>query len=263
MYARIAPGAEHALHMPSHIFARYGRWDDVVASNVAALAATRARAARLKLQPGQIDYHAAAWLYYGLVEQGRLREAARIGDTLLALGRIRPPVPDSLHDEGVLIPVYYPIWYATALRNDPGVWRTLAAPPSWLTPSRVLAIMPRPLAGFDVYAIALLGMRAAATGDPTTAMAAVARLRVWAAAQVTERPRLALEMLADETEAVAATNAGDDARAITLLAEATALEDRTGGPANAIAYSLPAGEMLGGSTSNAKAFASRPHVSAW
>src|SRR6266566_1796600 len=38
-YARIAPSAPHALHMPSHIFVQLGMWDDVVASNKVAYAA--------------------------------------------------------------------------------------------------------------------------------------------------------------------------------------------------------------------------------
>jgi hypothetical protein len=32
-YAKIAPDAPHALHMPSHIFTRLGLWDDSIASN--------------------------------------------------------------------------------------------------------------------------------------------------------------------------------------------------------------------------------------
>src|SRR5207245_1776585 len=35
-YSQIAPSAPHALHMPSHIFTRLGRWDDSIASNIAA-----------------------------------------------------------------------------------------------------------------------------------------------------------------------------------------------------------------------------------
>lgn len=34
-YAQIAPQVPHALHMPSHIFARLGLWDDDIASNLA------------------------------------------------------------------------------------------------------------------------------------------------------------------------------------------------------------------------------------
>src|SRR5882762_8952803 len=33
LYAKIAPGAAHAQHMPSHIFTRVGYWKDSIASN--------------------------------------------------------------------------------------------------------------------------------------------------------------------------------------------------------------------------------------
>jgi hypothetical protein len=38
-YAKIAPSSPHALHMPSHIFARLGLWRDDIASNLASVAA--------------------------------------------------------------------------------------------------------------------------------------------------------------------------------------------------------------------------------
>jgi len=41
-YARIAPRAEHALHMPSHIFTRLGLWQDSIASNEKARSAAHA-----------------------------------------------------------------------------------------------------------------------------------------------------------------------------------------------------------------------------
>jgi len=36
-YARIAPGADHARHMTSHIFLALGMWDETVGANLAAL----------------------------------------------------------------------------------------------------------------------------------------------------------------------------------------------------------------------------------
>ncbi len=41
-YAKIAPSAPHALHMPSHIFTRLGLWDGSIASNIAARVSARA-----------------------------------------------------------------------------------------------------------------------------------------------------------------------------------------------------------------------------
>src|SRR5437763_13479757 len=38
-YDKIAPGAPHALHMPSHIYSILGMWEDSVRSNIAAKAA--------------------------------------------------------------------------------------------------------------------------------------------------------------------------------------------------------------------------------
>jgi hypothetical protein len=38
-YSKIAPSVPHALHMPSHIFTRLGKWQDSVDANRASLAA--------------------------------------------------------------------------------------------------------------------------------------------------------------------------------------------------------------------------------
>ena len=44
-YAQLAPAAPHALHMPAHIFARLGLWQDDIDSNVRSIAATQKEAA--------------------------------------------------------------------------------------------------------------------------------------------------------------------------------------------------------------------------
>jgi tetratricopeptide (TPR) repeat protein len=78
VYARIAPAAAHALHMPSHIFLALGMWDEVAASNEASWAASEARRQRLRLPLEERGYHALAWLSYAYLQQGRLREARRL-----------------------------------------------------------------------------------------------------------------------------------------------------------------------------------------
>jgi tetratricopeptide (TPR) repeat protein len=78
VYARIAPAAAHALHMPSHIFLALGMWDDVAASNEASWAASEARRQRLRLPLEERGYHALAWLSYAYLQQGRLREARQL-----------------------------------------------------------------------------------------------------------------------------------------------------------------------------------------
>jgi tetratricopeptide (TPR) repeat protein len=67
VYAKIAPAATHALHMPSHIFLALGMWDDTVASNEASYEASEGK-----------SYHALQWLAYGYLQQGRQADAARM-----------------------------------------------------------------------------------------------------------------------------------------------------------------------------------------
>ena len=80
-YARIAPDAEHALHMPSHIFLQLGLWNDVVASNERAWAASRAEVRERKLSNADLSFHTLQWLHYGYLQQGRYRAAAALLDT--------------------------------------------------------------------------------------------------------------------------------------------------------------------------------------
>jgi tetratricopeptide (TPR) repeat protein len=63
-YAKIAPAAPHALHMPSHIFLALGMWNDVVNSNVESWKASAEK-----------GYHALQWLEYAYLQLGRYRDA--------------------------------------------------------------------------------------------------------------------------------------------------------------------------------------------
>jgi tetratricopeptide (TPR) repeat protein len=80
-YAAVAPEAEHALHMPSHIFLQLGLWNDVVASNKRAWAASRAEIVARKLSNADLSFHSLQWLHYGYLQLGRYRTAEGIIDT--------------------------------------------------------------------------------------------------------------------------------------------------------------------------------------
>jgi tetratricopeptide (TPR) repeat protein len=84
-YARIAPDAEHALHMPSHIFVQVGAWDDVVTSNERAWAASRAWVKSHGVAPTELSFHALSWLQYGYLQQGRFVAALALVDTARAV----------------------------------------------------------------------------------------------------------------------------------------------------------------------------------
>ncbi|MGQ0704515.1 MAG: hypothetical protein ACT4PM_15490 [Gemmatimonadales bacterium] len=79
-YDRIAPAAEHALHMPSHIYLQLGLWEEVVNSNERPWAASRA-------EPGRADWHAFAWLQYAYLRQGRWADARGLIDSARVLTR--------------------------------------------------------------------------------------------------------------------------------------------------------------------------------
>jgi tetratricopeptide (TPR) repeat protein len=75
-YAKIAPAAPHALHMPSHIFARLGLWQEDIDSNLASIAATRKTAAMHMGDAGH-QFHAMDYLVYAYLQSGREDEVVR------------------------------------------------------------------------------------------------------------------------------------------------------------------------------------------
>ncbi len=78
VYAAIAPNAAHALHMPSHIFLAMGMWDSVVESNAASFAASDERMERKGLGINARSFHARQWQMYGLLQQGRYKDARQL-----------------------------------------------------------------------------------------------------------------------------------------------------------------------------------------
>ena len=88
-YARVAPAAPHAQHMPSHIYSMLGRWDDSIRSNIAAVKASRDYAARNF--PGTTfaqEPHAQDFMAYAYLQLGQNREAKRVVDELTAITKL-------------------------------------------------------------------------------------------------------------------------------------------------------------------------------
>jgi tetratricopeptide (TPR) repeat protein len=83
-YAQIAPAAPHALHMPSHIFARLGLWQDDIDSNLASIAATRKTAAMHMGGEGH-QFHAMDFLVYAYLQSGREAAAQGVIDEVKAM----------------------------------------------------------------------------------------------------------------------------------------------------------------------------------
>ena len=95
-YARIAPSAPHALHMPSHIFVQLGMWPDVIKSNIAAYQSAVALNQRMHLPEGRQDFHTLSWLQYANLMTGNFDEAKK--DLALAKAADdRNPGSDPVH----------------------------------------------------------------------------------------------------------------------------------------------------------------------
>jgi hypothetical protein len=92
VYARLAPGSPHALHMPSHIFTRLGLWDESIASNLAS--AEKAHNYIAKRMPGAAAFdelHAIDYLVYAYLQQGRMGEARKLVEKTAAITKIDNP----------------------------------------------------------------------------------------------------------------------------------------------------------------------------
>ena len=80
-YAKIAPSAPHALHMPSHIFTRLGMWQESIDSNIASEQTAEAWIA--KSHPGATAFdalHAMDYLEYAYLQIGRDDKAREVVD---------------------------------------------------------------------------------------------------------------------------------------------------------------------------------------
>jgi hypothetical protein len=78
-YAKIAPSAPHALHMPSHIFTRLGMWQESIESNLASAETARQWVARI--HPGATAFdglHAFDYLEYAYLQIGRDAQAREL-----------------------------------------------------------------------------------------------------------------------------------------------------------------------------------------
>lgn len=82
-YAKIAPDAPHALHMPSHIFTRLGLRDDSIASNLAARVAAHAEG-----DAGE-ELHAMDYLVYAYLQRGRTAYATQMAADIGTLKGLR------------------------------------------------------------------------------------------------------------------------------------------------------------------------------
>lgn len=83
-YAKVAPDAPHALHMPSHIFTRVGYWSESIDSNTAS-----ARVAKEDHEAGD-QLHAMDYLVYAYLQLGQDRKAKAVVDEMRTVAGVNP-----------------------------------------------------------------------------------------------------------------------------------------------------------------------------
>tara|TARA_R110002049_G_scaffold44064_5_gene129196 strand:+ start:4946 stop:6520 length:1575 start_codon:yes stop_codon:yes gene_type:complete len=96
-YAKVAPDASHALHMPSHIYVALGMWDKVIASNIDSYQASLNRMESKELDNDARGYHAYHWLEYGYLQKGQIKAAEKMVFDMQKYSNETPSVRARVH----------------------------------------------------------------------------------------------------------------------------------------------------------------------
>lgn len=107
-YASIAPSSPHALHMPSHIFARLGLWEDDIQSNLAAIVAVQKQSSPLHPMMHH-RLHSMDFLEYAYLQIGDDAKAKAIVDEFGTIKRddVEPEFRDYLYGMQTAGPAHY------------------------------------------------------------------------------------------------------------------------------------------------------------
>lgn len=230
-YAKIAPDAPHALHMPSHTFTRLGLWQESIDTNLASAAAARKDGATAE------ELHALDYQAYAYLQTAQDDRAKRTVDAISALfpkiatpgaGSAAPPAA------GYFAAAAIPARYALE-RND---WDAAAG----------LEVRESPVAWADSVTWFARALGAARSGNPPAAKAAVeklAELRDQLSAPNDAYWREQVEIQRRGAAAWLALAEGRTAEALTLMREAADMEDASEKAAVTPGPIKPARELLG------------------
>jgi tetratricopeptide (TPR) repeat protein len=105
-YGQIAASGPHAVHMPGHIFARLGMWQDDIDSNTASVAASNAAEARH--ESGAMDqFHSDDFLVYAYLQSGQEAQARAVAkDSAAALDHFAAMPAMTEHYMTGMVPYY-------------------------------------------------------------------------------------------------------------------------------------------------------------
>ena len=91
-YAKIAPAAPHALHMPAHIYSMVGMWDASIASNLASVAVAKEYTEKSKLDGVLAGVpHAYDFMEYAYLQLGQDAKAKALIEENAAIQKVVGP----------------------------------------------------------------------------------------------------------------------------------------------------------------------------
>jgi tetratricopeptide (TPR) repeat protein len=224
-YAKIAPSAPHALHMPSHIFTRRGLWEESIQSNAGAAAAAKSDG------DAQGQLHAMDYMVYAHLQLAQDGKAWRIVEETVAFGKVERETGATAYAQASI-----PARYVLELRR----WSQAAALPVISRPERYTHAE-----GITHFARAL---GAARTGDVAAARREVDRLQALRDTLIQVKQGYWADQVEVQRRAAAGWLAwaeGKPEEAVALMRRAAELEDSTEKHPVTPAAVLPARELLG------------------
>jgi tetratricopeptide (TPR) repeat protein len=233
VYAELAPGSPHALHMPSHIFVRLGLWDESIASNLAS--AEKAHRYVESVLPGAASFdelHAIDYLVYAYLQQGKDEEARKLVERTARVAKI-----DNANFAAAFAIGAVPARYAL----ERGQWKEAAA----LTVPTVIDWTKTPYAEANIHFAR--GVGGARSGDLVVARDAGARLAAIRQALLDQKNSYWADQVEIQRLAVAAWLAraeSEQTNALRLMRTAADLEATTEKHPVTPGAILPAREQL-------------------
>lgn len=225
-YAQIAPVAPHAVHMPSHIFARVGDWPASIQSNLASIAATH-KATEMNMGGEGHEFHAMDFLIYAYLQSGREADASKVIEEVKSMPAMHMGSMD--RDMQAFAMSKFPAMYALELHR----WSDAAG----------LTVIPKAEAADRAYTYWAKAIGSARSGDLPAARKNLAEIQTIHDEYAAKKKAYAadsIDMLHQEASAWILHGEGKNDEAIAALRKIADHEDAIGEEQT----SMPAREML-------------------
>lgn len=213
-YAQIAPASAHATHMPSHIFAQLGLWDEMVASNRTSIRASEADVHASPCEKTGNTLHSMYYLTFALLQQGQLAEARKVMDSAKLVPSAVPGGDKCGEDDSLIMAGYI---------METGDWKR----------AKDIQLEPSPYGQGSGIIWLVKGVGAARTGDMNGARQAQEQLAKMRDAQVKHSHHGSTDSGGETyrltVAAWIAQESGKKEEAVHLMRQAADMQDRLGG----------------------------------